>query len=372
MNKITLVITAIYASLCISSCSKKPQITISLNGFTNDTIVIAQVPLAEYHDILNDGDPRIKWDTIAPQNSTITIQPADRTSLYSIIPCQFPGEFLKMIITPQDRINIDMDSKNDAIIYTTIGSQIADGVNDYNQMMGETATQIRQARNKAEASQEILDSLYDVRTELTTSWIKKNINNPTIALYFKNMSPDTIVNYYKQLSPQMLESEVGPLLESAYRRADKFIKIRNAKTYIQEGVMAPDFTLPDNKNQQITFSSLRGKWAVLDFWGTWCGWCLKGIQDMKEAQTKLADKCEFISIACNDKQEDWLAALEKYDMPWIQLYVPTNLPTDLNPTVLYAIQGYPTKIIVNPNGVIEKIFIGETPEFYQALNKLVK
>lgn len=44
MNKITLVITAIYASLCISSCSKKPQIIISLNGFTNDTIVIAQVP----------------------------------------------------------------------------------------------------------------------------------------------------------------------------------------------------------------------------------------------------------------------------------------------------------------------------------------
>ena len=71
--------------------------------------------------------------------------------------------------------------------------------------------------------------------------------------------------------------------------------------------------------------------------------------------TKLADKCEFISIASNE--EDWLAALEKYDMPLIQLYVPTNLPTDLNPTVLYAIQGYPTKIIVDPNGVIAKIFI---------------
>lgn len=146
---------------------------ISLNGFTNDTIVIAQVPLAEYHDILNDGDPRIKWDTIAPQNSTVTIQPADRTSLYSIIPCESPGEFLRMIITPQDRINIDMDSKNDAITYTTIGSQIADGVNDYNQMMSEIAAQIRQTRNKADASQEILDSLYDVRTELTTSWIKR-------------------------------------------------------------------------------------------------------------------------------------------------------------------------------------------------------
>ena len=372
MNKITLVITAICASWCVSSCSKKPQIMIRLNGFTNDTIVIAQVPLAEYPDILNDRDPRIKWDTIAPQNSTVSIQPADTTSLYSIIPCQSPGEYLKMIITPQDRINIDMDSQNNAITYTTKGSRIADAVNDYNQIMGETAVQIRQARNKADVSQEVLDSLYDVRMELTTSWIRKNINNPAIALYFKSMAPDTVVNYYKLLSPQMLGSEVGPLLESAYKRADKFIKIRNAKAYIREGAMAPDFTLPNNQNRQITFSSLRGKWTVLDFWGTWCGWCIKGIPDMKEAQTKLADKCEFISIACNDKQEDWLAALEKYDMPWIQLYVPTNHPTDLNPAVLYAIQGYPTKIIVNPNGVIAKIFIGETPEFYQALNKLVK
>ena len=59
-------------------------------------------------------------------------------------------------------------------------------------------------------------------------------------------------------------------------------------------------------------------------------------------------------------------------MPWTQLYVPTNHPADLDPATLYAIQGYPTKIIVNPDGVIAKIFIGESPEFYQELNELVK
>ena len=52
--------------------------------------------------------------------------------------------------------------------------------------------------------------------------------------------------------------------------------------------------------------------------------------------------------------------------------MPTNHPADLDPATLYAIQGYPTKIIVNPDGVIAKIFIGESPEFYQELNELVK
>ena len=47
--------------------------------------------------------------------------------------------------------------------------------------------------------------------------------------------------------------------------------------------MAPDFTLPDIDGNDFTLSSLRGKYVVLDFWGTWCKICLKGMPKLKEA-----------------------------------------------------------------------------------------
>lgn len=68
---------------------------IRLNGFSNDTIVIAQVPLAEYPDILNDRDPRIKWDTIAPQNSTVSIQPAAQHLYIPSSPASHPVSISK-------------------------------------------------------------------------------------------------------------------------------------------------------------------------------------------------------------------------------------------------------------------------------------
>ena len=47
-------------------------------------------------------------------------------------------------------------------------------------------------------------------------------------------------------------------------------------------------------------------------------------------------------------------------MPWLHVYNPdnSNVLTD------YAIQGFPTKIIVGPDGKIVKTVVGEDPSFY--------
>ena len=135
-----------------------------------------------------------------------------------------------------------------------------------------------------------------------------------------------------------------------------------------DGAEAPDFTLNDINGKPLTLSSLRGKYVILDFWGSWCGWCIKGIPQMKEYYQKYAGKFEILGIDCNDPEEKWKAAVEKYELPWLHVYN----TRDSKVLEQYQIEGFPTKIIVGPDGKIVKTIIGEDPAFYTFLDELFR
>ncbi|MBQ9339872.1 MAG: TlpA family protein disulfide reductase [Paludibacteraceae bacterium] len=134
----------------------------------------------------------------------------------------------------------------------------------------------------------------------------------------------------------------------------------------EQPVFAPDFTLNDINGQPLTLSSLRGKYVVLDFWGSWCKWCIKGMPEMKEYYAKYAGKFEILGIDCGDNEADWKTAVKANALPWLHVYN----PDDSFLTEQYEIQGYPTKIILSPDGSIHKTIIGEDPAFYEELDRL--
>ncbi|MBO4613087.1 MAG: redoxin domain-containing protein [Bacteroidaceae bacterium] len=135
-----------------------------------------------------------------------------------------------------------------------------------------------------------------------------------------------------------------------------------------EGKEAPDFTLPGPDDKPISLSSLRGQYVVLDFWGTWCKWCVKGIPDMKRYYDKYEGMFEILSIDVGDDEDTWLRAIDSYEMDWKHVITDEESAQELNE--LYAIEGYPTKIVVDPMGIIVKVVVGEDPEFYKFLDDL--
>lgn len=154
--------------------------------------------------------------------------------------------------------------------------------------------------------------------------------------------------------------------KAAYEARQKALAEARKKVY--EGAVAPDFTLQDINGKELSLSSLRGKYVVLDWWGSWCGWCIKGMPQMKEYYAKYKEKLEILGIDCNDTPEKWKAAVEKHQLPWLHVYNPngSSLASD------YAIEGYPTKFVIDPEGKIAKIVVGESPEFYTYLDELFK
>ena len=134
--------------------------------------------------------------------------------------------------------------------------------------------------------------------------------------------------------------------------------------------LAPDFELPDLQGNPLKLSSLRGKYVLLDFWGSWCIWCIRGIPAMKEAYTKYKDKMEILGIDCRDTEVKWRAAVEKYELPWLHVRCSNEYLPTLG--LQYNIEGFPTKILIDPQGKITKVVVGEDPEFYTYLEELFK
>ena len=137
-----------------------------------------------------------------------------------------------------------------------------------------------------------------------------------------------------------------------------------------DGELAPDFELPNLQGSTTKLSSLRGKYVVLDFWGSWCVWCIRGIPKMKEAYTKYKDKMEILGVDCRDTEEKWRAAVDEHQLPWLQVRCPDEQLQTI--ASQYSIEGFPTKVIIDPDGKLVRTVVGEDPAFYTFLDELFK
>lgn len=137
-----------------------------------------------------------------------------------------------------------------------------------------------------------------------------------------------------------------------------------------DGELAPDFELPNLQGSTTKLSSLRGKYVVLDFWGSWCVWCIRGIPQMKTAYTKYKDKMEILGVDCRDTEEKWRAAVDEHQLPWLQVRCPDEQLQTI--AAQYSIEGFPTKVIIDPEGKLVRTVVGEDPAFYSFLDELFK
>ena len=134
--------------------------------------------------------------------------------------------------------------------------------------------------------------------------------------------------------------------------------------------LAPDFELPNLQGSTTKLSSLRGKYVVLDFWGSWCIWCIRGIPSMKDAYAKYKDKMEILGVDCRDTEDKWKAAVDEHQLPWLQVRCPDEKLQTIADQ--YGIEGFPTKVVIDPQGKIINTVVGEDPAFYTYLDGLFK
>lgn len=120
--------------------------------------------------------------------------------------------------------------------------------------------------------------------------------------------------------------------------------------------------------KQFDLASLKGKYVVIDFWGTWCGPCISGMPKMKEYLNKYTGKMEIVGVAQeSDDGTRWKAFLDKNQNYQWHHVLSRN---DEDYILKYSVAGFPTKIIVDPQGNIVARYVGEDDAIYKKLDEM--
>lgn len=200
-------------------------------------------------------------------------------------------------------------------------------------------------------------------------YIKNNPNTLLASEYLCRIGYDEMITLEPTVAEEFRNGFFKKLIDENLLKAKQLQALEKASESIKEGNNAPDFELLCSDGSMKRLSDFRGKWLVLDFWGTWCGWCVAGFPKMKDTYEKYTDKVEFVGIDHGDKEGKWREAIVKHELPWVQLRDDEDKIESTS--VRYAVQSYPTKVIIDPNGIIRAIFKGESDDFYNKLGELL-
>ena len=256
------------------------------------------------------------------------------------------------------------------------GTEVYDGLAEYDDYVKVTkaisATDY-QLEMLAENESEKEDSLFAVNDRLMDSLnviklkiIKEHPNTNMAGFLSLDLAASMGVQAMKILSKEVKQGIMSQCItdvEDGYQREMEVVEAAEA---IQPGCPAPNFKLSNLDGKDIALTDFRGKYVVLDFWGSWCGWCIAGIPQMKQYYAKYSKQVEFVGICAFDTDEKWRAAVAKHKIPWVNVL--DTEATDVIKT--YGVSGFPTKIIVNPEGKIVAVFDGESEEFYEKMDEL--
>jgi peroxiredoxin len=134
------------------------------------------------------------------------------------------------------------------------------------------------------------------------------------------------------------------------------------------GTAAIDFNFEDLNHQTWSLDKVRGKVVLLRFWADWCPYCRYEMPIIDKYYRKLK-KDGFLVLAINVKQraEVALAFIAQLDVTF-----PVPLDPDGKITRRYGVYAIPTNFLIDRQGVIREILIGEVFREEKPLRDLLK
>ena len=131
---------------------------------------------------------------------------------------------------------------------------------------------------------------------------------------------------------------------------------------------APDFSLPLLSGVDFALSEHRGRAVIIDFWATWCGPCEVQMPVLDELwKRRRGEDLTVVGVSVDTDPAEIIAA-------WVAergIEYPIALG-DQELAMRYGVIGYPTLLVIDPNGGIHTQHAGvlSRPELEEILDEI--
>ena len=120
------------------------------------------------------------------------------------------------------------------------------------------------------------------------------------------------------------------------------------------GKQAPDFTLATMTGSEITLSELRGMPVVLNFWATWCGYCVAELGYFDAVAKERPGQITVVAINIGQDTPKVKQFFGDYKISFT-----VALDKDSDVASKYAVRRYiPVTFLIDSEGVIRNIKVG--------------
>lgn len=371
-----------FTILCVWANAQQFSLHGELKGFEDGTKIIIN-PFLENMDIdmdnettleLKDGKFRFEKKLKNPTKYSLRVRPVDdgTTSMFEHLFFWAENTSMELIGEKGQVFNAVVSGSDIQDDYSNYINNIAPIVKAQKQI----GDSIRLTEHLSEAQK---TELRNQRFKHLEEWEKRTFefiyNNPNYycsaaeLIFYITFNPskidrDKLAEFYRKLETQIRNNVYGKQIETFLQNQSS--EFSNSE--IKVGDMAFDFTLTNIEEEPVTFSEIKSKIILLDFWASGCGPCRKEHNIYSLLYEKFHHKgLEIVSVSQDQSRKRWMSANKKDCIEWISLWDAKKKVSKL----LYKVNYLPSNFIIDNKGVvIGKNIRGE--KLQEELGKLLR
>ena len=299
-NKILGMMLATIALLCGCAANDGNTLKVKLDLVDfGDTVVVYRTGHEELTFIGKNGkfEFELQVDTIC---QGLLVQPKllrgdmDNARFYSVP--LVGGESMRVWATDKKRYDVDgtgfyADYHQVDLFNENAEKEQLDNADKFNEMLGSN-TFSKEELDKF--NDEVFKPSFQRYQQAIIDYIKAHPTQEAAMFLLKRIDGlDKMKENFMLFDSSVRNGRMRPLYDSWVEDAEDRLKDEAKEKEAQKkqvaGIEAPMFTLNDLEGKPLALTSLRGKYVILDFWGSWCVWCIKGFPQMKEYYAKFRD-----------------------------------------------------------------------------------